>query len=333
MIKVQALLAALRRDGVRLWTEDGRLHYHAPKGAITEVRLSQIRELKSGIIEFLQQAATAAAAATSHARPLLQPARPRPPRIPLSYSQERLWLLEQIETLGAAYNIPAAVRLSGLFDEQAFERALCEIVRRHESLRTRFAVSANGDGSPEQVIDSPDLFRLERIDLSALEDDRRSEEARRLARRVAEQPFDLARGPLFRAALLRLAPDEHVAVATMHHIVSDGWSRSLLIREIGALYAAYAEGRPSPLPELPIQYADYALWQRSWLRGEALERQIRYWKDRLAGAPAALDLPTDRPRPPVQNFRGASLSLALPKVLSDDLDALARRQGATLFMV
>ncbi|HEY0522983.1 MAG TPA: condensation domain-containing protein, partial [Stellaceae bacterium] len=259
---------------------------------------------------------------------------PRPARLPLSYSQERLWLLEQIETLGSVYNIAAGFRLTGRFADEAFERALREIVRRHESLRTRFAVSDDGDGSPEQVIDASGAFRLERVDLSALgEEAERAAEARRVAREAAGRPFDLARGPLFRAALLRLSEDEHVAVIVMHHIVSDGWSASILIREVGALYTAYAEGRTSPLPELPIQYADYALWQRSWLRGEALERQVAYWTERLAGAPPVLDLPTDRPRPMVQNYQGAILPFALPKELSDSLAALAHREGATLFMV
>ena len=324
-ITVQALLTALRRDNVRIWTEDGRLHCQAPKGVMTEARLAQIRELKGEIIDFLRQAASA----NSQLPPLS--AQRRPARLPLSYAQERLWLLAQIETLGAAYNIAAAVRLTGRFDGEAFERALCEIVRRHETLRTRFAVAE--EGSPEQVIDASGAFRLERVDLSPLGEEQRHGEARRVAREVAGRPFDLVRGSLFRAALLRLAADEHVAVIVMHHIISDGWSRNVVVQEVGALYQAYAEGRASPLPELPIQYADYALWQRGWLQGEALDRQVGYWNDRLAGAPAVLDLPTDRPRPAVQSFRGASVSIALSKALRDGLEALARREDATLFMV
>ncbi|MCY1023457.1 non-ribosomal peptide synthetase [Pyxidicoccus sp. MSG2] len=254
----------------------------------------------------------------------------RPTRLPLSYAQERLWLLEQIESLGAAYNIAGAVRFVGALDGQAFASTLAEIVRRHEALRTRFAAD---DETIEQIIDPPGRFALERIDLSALPAAARKEEAQRTIHAAVGKRFDLAKGALFHAVLLRLAPEEHIVVVVMHHIVSDGWSLGVLIRELGALYTAYAQGRESPLPELPVQYADYALWQRGWLQGESLEKQVTYWKQRLAGAPAALDLPLDHPRPPVQSFRGASVSFALPKALTGQLQALARAEGATLFMV
>ncbi|MFP2903122.1 condensation domain-containing protein, partial [Corallococcus sp. 4LFB] len=254
----------------------------------------------------------------------------RPARLPLSYAQERLWLLEQIESLGAAYNITGAVRFVGALDGQAFAHALTEIVRRHEALRTRFAAD---DETIEQIVDPPGRFELESIDLSALPAAARKEEARRAIHAATGRRFDLAKGSLFHAVLLRLAPEEHIVVVVMHHIVSDGWSLGVLIRELGALYAAYAQGRESPLPELPVQYADYALWQRGWLRDEALERQVTYWKQRLAGAPVALELPLDHPRPPVQSFRGASVSFALPRALTGQLQTLARAQDATLFMV
>jgi len=183
------------------------------------------------------------------------------------------------------------------------------------------------------VIDAPGEFRLDVVDLSGLGEEEREAEARRLIREDAARPFDLAAGPLLRAKLLRLGAGEHVALVNMHHIVSDGWSQGVLIREIGALYAANVAGRPSPLAELPIQYADYALWQREWLQGEALARQVEYWKDRLSGAPAALALPTDRPRPAVQSFRGAVLPFGLSAELSSGLVDLSRRSGATLYMV
>ncbi len=235
-ITVQALLADLRREGVRMWVDGARLHYQAPKGVMTEPRLAQIRERKAEIIDFLRHVV----AARSHVPPLL-PAEPRPAHLPLSYAQERLWLLEQIEALGPAYNIPAGVRLIGTFDAAAFEAALDEIVRRHETLRTRFAVA---NGGVWQVIDPPGAFRLERFDLSGSAPAAREADAETIARAFATRPFDLERGPPFRAALLRLGDSEHVAVVVMHHIVSDGWSRSILIQEIGATYAALAASRP-----------------------------------------------------------------------------------------
>jgi amino acid adenylation domain-containing protein len=250
--------------------------------------------------------------------------------VPLSYAQERLWLLEQMGGLGSAYNMPALVRLRGELNVGALERSFAAVVDRHEALRTRFVVE---DGSPVQVIDPPDRFGLQVEDLSEVAAGDRAGVARERLQALAQQPFDLERGGLFRAHLLRLSAQEHIAVVVMHHIVSDGWSIGVLIREVGALYAAYSGGLSSPLPALPVQYADYALWQRGWLQGEVLERQVAYWKERLSGAPAALQLPTDRPRPAVQSYRGAQQGFALSQELSDGLRALARSEGATLFMV
>ncbi len=254
----------------------------------------------------------------------------RPDALPLSHAQERLWLLEQIGVLGSAYNLPAAVRLRGLVDVAALQRALALVVERHEVLRTRFAVV---DGSPVQVIDPAGSFELVVEDLSELPEDERAAAARERIGVLAKQPFALAHGPLFQGRLLRLSEKEHIAVVVMHHIVSDGWSIGVLIREVGALYAAFAAGRPSPLPALPVQYADYALWQRSRLQGDALEKQVSYWREHLTGAPTVLDLPTDRPRPAVQSYRGESFAIGLPAELTASLDELARSEGATLFMV
>jgi hypothetical protein len=197
-------------------------------------------------------------------------------------------------------------------------------------LRTRFEVV---DGTPVQVIGEAGLFRVDREDLGGVADEERAESARRWTKAYVRRPFDLARDDLLRAAVLRLSAEEHLAVVVMHHIVSDGWSQGVLIRELEALYAALSQGRPSPLPELAVQYADYALWQRGWLQGEVLEQQVAYWREQLRGAPAALELPTDRPRAAVQSFRGASVLLALPKKLIDALQDIARSEGATLFMV
>ncbi|MFL5381523.1 MAG: amino acid adenylation domain-containing protein, partial [Longimicrobiaceae bacterium] len=263
--------------------------------------------------------------------PVLPPVVPagRTRALPLSFAQERLWFIDRLEPGSAVYNLPLAWRLGGALDEAALERSLSEIVRRHESLRTVFA---EADGSPVQVIAPFGAFALPVEDLSALGEAEREAALRHRAGEEMARPFDLAAGPLFRAALLRLGAEEHVLLLSMHHIVSDGWSMEVLFRELSALYAAYREGRGSPLPELPVQYADYAVWQREQLAGEALERQLSYWRERLAGAPELLELPTDRPRPPVRTYRGASVPVELSLELLERLQALARSEGATLYM-
>ena len=258
--------------------------------------------------------------------PVLPPVVPaeRTGALPLSFAQERLWFLDRLEPESAAYNIPAALRLAGALDEAALERALGEIVRRHEALRTVFA---EVDGAPVQVIAPFGGFALPVEDLSGLGEAEREAAVRRRAGEEARRPFDLAAGPLFRAALLRLGAEEHVLLLSMHHIVSDGWSMGVLFRELSALYAAYRDGRESPLPELAVQYADYAVWQREQLAGEVLDRQLAYWTERLAGAPALLELPTDRPRPAVQTYRGATVPVELSPELLERLQALGRERG------
>jgi NRPS condensation-like uncharacterized protein len=262
--------------------------------------------------------------------PLPLTAQARAGHVPLSYAQERLWLLEQIEAAGSAFNIAGGRRLCGALDVDALERAFAAVVERHETLRTRFAVV---DGAPVQVIAGAGTFRLAVEDFSDRPEEDRERTARGRVAKIAGEPLDLERGPLFLAALLKLSATEHILVPVMHHIVSDDWSIGVLFREVGALYAAFSQGRPSPLPALPVQYADYAIWQRDWLQGEVLEKQVGYWKERLSGAPAALDLPTDRPRPAVQTFRGATQEIELSTELTKALAGLARAEGATLFMV
>jgi amino acid adenylation domain-containing protein len=249
---------------------------------------------------------------------------------PASFAQRRLWFLQQLEPDASAYNVPAAVRLNGRLDASALSRTLDEVVRRHEALRTTFASEG---GEPVQVIHPPAPVELPVTDLTHLPEDEREAEALRLAGEEARSPFDLARGPLLRARLLRLSDEEHVALFTMHHIICDGWSAGVLVREVAALYGAYAEGRESPLEELAIQYADYAVWQREWLRGEVLEKQLDYWRAQLGGELPVLELPTDRPRPAVQSYAGATASAELSEELSKQLRALARREGVTPFML
>jgi hypothetical protein len=203
------------------------------------------------------------------------------------------------------------------------------LLERHEVLR---AVFRTVDGQPVQVITQTKRFALQVLDLSCLEADAHEQEVEEQTRQEASARFELSAGPLIRARLLKLADDAHILLFTMHHIVSDGWSMGVLIREVGALYAAYREGRANPLAPLPIQYADYALWQREWLQGEVLREQLEHWKQQLAGAPALLELPTDRPRPGVQSHRGARVPVVLDLELSRQLGSLARRHAATLFM-
>ena len=259
--------------------------------------------------------------------PLVKASREQP--LPLSFAQQRLWFLDQFEPGGSLYNIPMALRLKGSLNTDALQQSLGEMVLRHESLRTSFTLV---DGEPVQVIRKTSEYSLEVVDLSGLEDGDCKQEAQRLVQEEAQRPFDLQQGPLFRAGLLRLSDDEHILLLTLHHIISDGWSQGVLRRELPALYNAFSQGKPCSLPELPIQYADYAAWQRNWLQGEALERQIDYWKRNLGGAPALLELPTDRPRPPAQTFRGALKRHPLPESLSQSLKQLGQREGATLFM-
>jgi alpha-ketoglutarate-dependent taurine dioxygenase len=258
----------------------------------------------------------------------LTPVAQKDGHLPLSYTQQRLWFLDQLEPGSSAYNIPAAVRLTGALDAEAFARSFNEIARRHESLRATF-VTVNGQ--PAQLIAPAQPVDLPVTDLSGLPETRREVEVTRMAAEEARRPFDLARGPLIRLRLLKLGDEEHIALMTMHHIISDGWSIGILIREFAALYEAFTAGRPSPLPGLPIQYSDFAVWQQEWLQGEALKTQLAYWKRQLAGLPI-LELPTDRPRPPVQTFRGAWQSLFLSAEQAESLKALSRREGVTLFM-
>ena len=252
----------------------------------------------------------------------------RSSRVPLSYAQQRLWFISQLEPDSAAYNCPAAIRLSGELDVSALQRSLEEITRRHEVLRTSFALE---DGVPVQEIASGVEVGLRQVDLSGWDEEERRREAAREAEEEARRPFDLSRGPLLRVVLLRLGEREHVLLVTMHHVVSDGWSVGVLIREFGMLYAAYRRGEESPLGELPIQYGDFAQWQREWLQGEVLEEQLGYWRRELEGLPV-LELPTDHVRPSTPSRRGDRLQFVLARELTERLRKLSQQEGVTLFM-
>ncbi|HEY0735023.1 MAG TPA: amino acid adenylation domain-containing protein [Herpetosiphonaceae bacterium] len=248
---------------------------------------------------------------------------------PLSFSQQRLWFLEQLDPGTAAYNLPQAVRLQGQLDVDVLRRSLNEIVRRHESLRTTFAAS---EGEPHAVVAPALELDLPILDLRSLPADEREQTVQQWMQTEATQPFDLVRGPLLRFRLLRLAASEYILLINIHHIVSDGWSNSVLIREIAAHYQAFAARQPSPLPALPIQYADFAAWQREYLQSEVLDRHMDYWKRQLDGASTVLALPTDRPRPAVQTVAGARHYIRIPQRLTARLKHLSQGEGASLFI-
>ena len=254
---------------------------------------------------------------------------PRDGELPLSFAQQRLWFLQQLEPGSASYNTPFAVRLAGRLHVPALAAAVNGLVRRHEVLRTTFVVE---EGRPRQVIAPPAEQLLPVTDLTALAAPLAEREARRLAAEEASAPFDLSRPPVFRIRLLRLGEDDHVLLLTFHHVRGDGWSVGVLAREISEIYTAAVAGRAPRLPTLPVQYADYARWQRDWLQGPVLEAQLRYWRSRLTGAPEVLELPTDHPRPPVPAFRGGREERALSAALTEALDQLGRQHGTTPFM-
>ena len=261
----------------------------------------------------------------------MQPLRPveREGALPASFAQQRLWFLDQLEPNSPLYNIPAAVRLQGRLDVTALELTLNEIVRRHEALRTNFE---SLKGQPVQIIAPAVNLMLPRIDLGGLDAEERESAVQKLSAEEARRPFDLARDLLLRATLLQLGDEDHVVLFTMHHIISDGWSMGVFIREVTALYEAFSENRPSPLPPLPVQYADFAVWQREWMQGELLERQLSYWKQQLGGTHAPVRLPTDRARLTEPNHEGALQPFALPADASQTLKAFSRQRNATLFM-
>jgi aspartate racemase len=252
-----------------------------------------------------------------------------PNTFPLSFAQQRLWFLAQLDPDNPSYNVPQALRLKGVLEINALEQAINAIIARHESLRTTFKAT---DEQPVQIVSPVHEIKLAFTDLKELPEAEREAEARRLATAEARRPFDLNRDYPLRAALVRIEDDDHLLLLTMHHIVSDGWSMGVLTRELSTIYDAIAANQPIELAELPVQYADFAEWQREWLQGEVLEEQLAYWRKSLAGAPAMLNLQTDYPRPAVQSFQGANLSYILSEKLSRSLNEFSQREGATLFM-
>ena len=249
--------------------------------------------------------------------------------LPTTFAQERLWFLNQLEPQSPAYNIPATLRLNFSPDVAVLEQSINALIQRHEALRTTFVML---DGRPMQVVDPVLTVPLKIVDLHTLAETERKAEILRLATEELRQSFDLVKGPLLRATLLQVAPKEHILLFTIHHIVFDGWSIGVLYQELVTLYTAFAHGQSSPLPELPIQYADFAIWQQEWAQEEMLANQLTFWKQQLANAPTVLELPNDRPHSTTQTYHGSTYLFTLPKKLSEALKSLSRQEGVTLYM-
>ena len=317
-------LSHLRELDISLSSEAGQLRVLAPKNSITPELRAQIARRKPELLTLLGDSG-------GNARPDLLAIEPvlRETELPLSFAQLRLWFLDQLDPHGAAYTISMAARIEGELDLSVVERTISEIVRRHEILRTVFPAT---DGWPHQTILRPTPVSVEVADLTKSPVGEREGLAHKFIAAEARTPFDLASGPLFRSQLLRLAENDHVLVITVHHTVFDGWSMSVFWQEFGVLYEAYRSGRPSPLPELAIQYADFAVWQRRLLEGPVRERHLSYWRNRLDGTLPVLELPTDRSRQDQQAPRGARERVRLDPALSELLKALGQQEGSSLFM-
>ncbi len=263
--------------------------------------------------------------------PPIQPIERQGP-LPLSFPQERLWFLDQLTPDNPFYNTPAAVRLDGHLDITALEQSIRAIAQRHETLRTCFKTI---NGKPVLVIHplSVNHYQFSIINLQKLPEEKQSEQVQHLTDIEAQRPFDIQQGPLFRTTLIQLNAEQHVFLMTIHHIITDGWSMGILVQELSALSEAFSTGSPSPLPELPIQYVDFAQWQRQWLTGEVLATHLNYWQQQLADAPPVLEIPSDHPRPPVHTFRGRSQYFEIPPELTQQLKTLSQQSGVTLFMI
>jgi amino acid adenylation domain-containing protein len=325
-----AFLSELYELDVKLWLEADRdsgsmrLRCNAPEEVLTDDLSTELQQRKSEIIAFLHQAKASVQTVSA-----IQPA-DRSTTLPLSFAQQRLWFLEQLQPGTATYHIPAAVRLSGNLDRSALSRSLTEIVRRHESLRTHFH---SVGGQPTIKISPASLIELPVIDLRSLNLLEQESEIQHLSQQIAHTPFNLATDLLLRVVLLHLNDTEYVILLTLHHIVADGWSMNILVQELTALYSAFVVGQPPTLPHLPIQYVDFAHWQRQWLQGQVLETQLSYWRKQLGNTPPVLQLPTDFPRTRVQNFRGAVQTFSLSQELSQAIAHLSQATGVTQFML
>ncbi|MCP6758271.1 MAG: amino acid adenylation domain-containing protein [Fischerella sp. CENA71] len=313
-------LSLLNTLDIKIWIEDNQLRYRAPKGVMTAEIRQELQERKTEILAFLQEAQTATELTSVTLVPMY-----RDQELPLSFAQQRMWFLYQLDGEISFYNESFQLRIVGNLSVTALEQSINEIIRRHEALRTNFPTV---EGIPTQVI-RPNLnITIPVINVQ----DFTEASVKQIVTQEVSQPFDLGTDPLVRATLLRQEPESHLLILTMHHIIIDGWSMGIFFKELEALYPAFTKGQRHPLPELTIQYADFALWQRQWLTKEVQQKQLDYWKQQLAGAPPLLELPTDYPRPPEQTFAGATQEFQIDAHLTSQLVALSQKSGVTLFM-
>ena len=319
MKSIETFLSDLANQDIKLWMDGDRLRCNAPQGLLTPEIQTELKNRKAEIIQFLDQLGSEEQINPRTILPI-----PRDRQLPLSFAQSRLWFLYQLEGATGTYNMTGALSLSGPLQVEALKQALGSIIQRHEPLRTRFQTV---DGVPVQVIDPYPVWELAMVNLAGKET-----EAEKLAYQESQTPFDLTQSPLLRVKLLKLQPEKHILLINMHHIISDGWSIGVFIRELSHLYGAFVAGKEPTLPILPIQYADFAVWQREWLQGKVLAAQLEYWKRQLAAAPPLLELPTDRPRPAIQTFQGKTERFQLDSKLTQQLKTLSQQSGCTLFM-
>ncbi|KST70379.1 non-ribosomal peptide synthetase [Mastigocoleus testarum] len=318
-------LSDLRDLDIKLWIEGDRLCYSAPEGAVTFEIRGKLSQHKTEILKFLQQA-------KSEIDPICKdfPKISRKEKLPLSFSQQRLWFLDRLNPGSPVYNMSGALQIRGILDLGILEKSLNEIIRRHEIWRTNFRFL---QGEATQVVRANRNLKLKLIKLQKLSSEEQQAEVIHQVNREAQKPFDLERGSLLRATLWQLGEDNNVLLLNMHHIISDLWSMGILVQELTVLYDAFSQKKPSPLAELSIQYADYAYWQRQWLKSAAFSQELSYWTRKLSGNLPILQIPTARPHPQLPTFRGARQSITLPKILTEKLKALSQKQGVTLFMV
>jgi amino acid adenylation domain-containing protein len=318
------LLSELRQLGVQLSTDGKKLKCKAPNDTLTPRLKSALADRKAEIITFLHAGDQSIGSTGSQI-----PTDDRTQDMPLSFSQQRLWFLDQIEPNSSSYNIPEAVQLTGSLNIPALQKALDAIVAQHEVIRTTY-VTINGH--PIQVINPPSPVALEIIDLQQVHATEQQVQVQAYLHQASRKPFNLATDLMLRCCLLQLAPNQQIFLATMHHIASDAWSMGLFWQQLGQVYNALIQHQPNPLAPLPIQYADYAVWQREWLSSEILAQQLDYWKQQLVNVNPVLELPTDYPRPATQTYAGAITSIDLSPQLTTDIKALCRQEGTTLFM-